>query len=455
MYKNVRELTDTVERLLVVPGVRYDQQVLLMDYLRCLPSDVRTKLVDEAYVEQHNFTSFNKKALDIEAKLGSVHQSQGDGRKKRLPRDWKKKGQLMFVDHDGQTTKIDEFPDLGDETEHDGASETSNGGVVAPIKEKARGTGKKKVVRSTGQGNQGTPTWVKLGLEYEVLRDRVARGTCMNCGNYGHTSRTCRGGTREDALQVAELGPNAPTMFRIWQEKENPVVHVENITELEEKMSTMEVRENKENIPLVEEEAEEEDVSINVREMFDRMEDSVDKMQRLHLRLRGICEKVGREGIGYPKVFTMGHEGPGEGPKEPNPRMLKANMAAKTSMGQRNVRGSIPYATRRPGGGNPPKEQAQTSQPTEEEPPITVEGDEEEDDKIREEEDKHAEVMTKPRKEGVKERKSKKEETMTKKRKYKTSIEEGVDLEGLVNKLFEGHNELLNLREILASTRRG
>ncbi|GBG91933.1 hypothetical protein CBR_g54028 [Chara braunii] len=51
----------------------------------------------------------------------------------------------MFVDHDGQATEIDDFPDLGDETEQDGVSETSDGGVVAPIKEKARGTGKQKV----------------------------------------------------------------------------------------------------------------------------------------------------------------------------------------------------------------------------------------------------------------------------------------------------------------------
>ncbi|GBG76197.1 hypothetical protein CBR_g21946 [Chara braunii] len=191
-FKNVRELTDTVERLLVVPGVRFDQQVLLTDYLKCLPAEVRTKLVDEAYVEQHTFASFSKKALDIEAKLGSAHQVPHDGRK-RLPQDWKKKGQLMFVDHDGQSTEIDDFPDLGEVTEQDGANETSDGGVVAPIKEKARGTVKKKVVRSTGQGDQGTPAWVKLGLAYEVWRDRVAGGTCMNCGNYGHKSRTCRG----------------------------------------------------------------------------------------------------------------------------------------------------------------------------------------------------------------------------------------------------------------------
>ncbi|GBG90739.1 hypothetical protein CBR_g51246 [Chara braunii] len=156
----------------VVGGSIYE--VLLTDYLRCLSSEVRTKLVDEAYVEQHTFASFSKKSLDIEAKQGSAHQAPNDGRK-RLPQDWKKKGQLMFVDHDGQTTEIDDYSNLGEFTEHDGGGETLDGKVVAPIKEKARGTGKKKVGRSTGQGDQGTPAWVKIGLDYEVWRDRVAR----------------------------------------------------------------------------------------------------------------------------------------------------------------------------------------------------------------------------------------------------------------------------------------
>ncbi|GBG70642.1 hypothetical protein CBR_g7944 [Chara braunii] len=210
-YRNVHEVTYVVERLIVVPGVRFDLQVLLTDYLRCLPADVKNKLVDEAYIDQHNFASFSKKGLDIEAKVGSAHQGALDGRKKRLPQDWKKKGQLMFVDHDGQATEIDDFSDLGDETEHDGANETSDGGVVAPIKEKARGTGKQKVGRSKGQGDQGTPAWVKLGLDYEVWRDRVARGTCMNGDNYGHTSRTCRGKkvtTRVAATAVVGLFSN-------------------------------------------------------------------------------------------------------------------------------------------------------------------------------------------------------------------------------------------------------
>ncbi|GBG87009.1 hypothetical protein CBR_g44463 [Chara braunii] len=217
-FKDVRELADTVERLLVVPGVRFDQQVLLTDYLRCLPAEVRTKLVDEACVEQHTFASFSEKALDIEAKLGSAHKASHDGRK-RLPQDLKKKGQLMFVDHDGQTTEIDDFPDLGELTEQDGASETSDGGVVAPIKEKARGTGKKKAGRSTGQGDQGTPAWVKLGLDYEVWRDRVARGTCMNCGNYGHTSGTCR--SKKVTTKVA-----SPTMVGLSSNPRRRSLHL-------------------------------------------------------------------------------------------------------------------------------------------------------------------------------------------------------------------------------------
>ncbi|GBG66400.1 hypothetical protein CBR_g60053 [Chara braunii] len=196
------------------------------------------------------------------------------------------------------------------------------------------------------------------------------------------------GGTREEALRIATLGPNAPGMFRIWQEKEEPIMQVEDVTNLEEKVSRMRIGEDKEDVPIVEGEAEEDDVRTNVRDAFDRMEDLVDKMQRLHLRRQEICRGAGREEAGCPKVFTMGRGGSGDGPNEPNPRMQRANMAARNSGSQRSIRGTIPFATRRPAGGNPQKEQAQASQPAEEEPPITVEGDEEEDEKIREEEER-------------------------------------------------------------------
>ncbi|GBG83902.1 hypothetical protein CBR_g37773 [Chara braunii] len=182
-YRTVREVTDVVERLIVVPGVRYDPQVLTY-YLRCLPTDVKNKLVDKANVDVHNFASFNKNALEIEAKLGSAHQGQVDSRREKLPQDWRKKGNLMFVDHDGQATEIDDFPEHGEDTEQDGSCETSDVGVVAPIKEKPRGAEKQKVARSKGQGDQGMPAWVKLGLDYEDMprQEGHHEGSLSNSG---------------------------------------------------------------------------------------------------------------------------------------------------------------------------------------------------------------------------------------------------------------------------------
>ncbi|GBG74406.1 hypothetical protein CBR_g18817 [Chara braunii] len=52
-YKSVRELTTTVERLIVVPGVEYNPQVLLTMFLRCLPTDIKNLLANEARLEYH------------------------------------------------------------------------------------------------------------------------------------------------------------------------------------------------------------------------------------------------------------------------------------------------------------------------------------------------------------------------------------------------------------------
>ncbi|GBG60840.1 hypothetical protein CBR_g15963 [Chara braunii] len=150
--------------------------LVLTTYLRCLTTNVKNKLVNEASMDVHNFASFSQKAVDIEAKLGSAQQGPIDGRKKKkLPQDWRKKGNLMFVDHDGQANGIDDFSGLREEKEVDWSGETSDGGVAAPSREKAKGAGKQKVSQPKGQNDQRSPIWVKLGLDYEVWRDRVAR----------------------------------------------------------------------------------------------------------------------------------------------------------------------------------------------------------------------------------------------------------------------------------------
>ncbi|GBG60294.1 hypothetical protein CBR_g4249 [Chara braunii] len=76
-YKSVRELTTTVERLIVIPGVEYDPQVLLTMFLRCLPTDIKNLLASEARLEYHTFETFSKKALDLEVTL-ALEDLQGE-----------------------------------------------------------------------------------------------------------------------------------------------------------------------------------------------------------------------------------------------------------------------------------------------------------------------------------------------------------------------------------------
>ncbi|GBG80056.1 hypothetical protein CBR_g30422 [Chara braunii] len=89
-FKSVREATDAVERLICVPGVRYDPQVLLTSY-----------------------------------------SPTTDGRKKTLPPNWKAKGRIMFVDNDGSTIELDDNFQEGVGAEAGG--DTSEGGVVAVV----------------------------------------------------------------------------------------------------------------------------------------------------------------------------------------------------------------------------------------------------------------------------------------------------------------------------------
>ncbi|GBG76167.1 hypothetical protein CBR_g21916 [Chara braunii] len=89
-YKSLRELTTTVKRLIVVPGVEYNPQVLLTTFLRYLPTDIKNLLASEACREYHTFETFSKKALDLEAMLGSAQTPSTNGRKKKTPQEWKK-----------------------------------------------------------------------------------------------------------------------------------------------------------------------------------------------------------------------------------------------------------------------------------------------------------------------------------------------------------------------------
>ncbi|GBG87677.1 hypothetical protein CBR_g45831 [Chara braunii] len=153
---------------------------------------IRNRLAGEANINTHNFPSFSKKALDLEAKIGHGHNPMTDGRKKSLPPNWKAKGCIMFVDNDGSTIEFDdEFPaGVGSKA---GSVEASGGGVVAVVAHKGKATGRRRGgSRSRSQVDPNAPPWEKAGLTEDEWRDRYTRQACIRCGQYGHNQFKCR-----------------------------------------------------------------------------------------------------------------------------------------------------------------------------------------------------------------------------------------------------------------------
>ncbi|GBG80610.1 GT2-family glycosyltransferase [Chara braunii] len=81
------------------------------------------------------------------------------------------------------------------------------------------------------------------------------------------------------------------------------------------------------------------------------------------------------------------------------------------------------------------------------------EDDDEEDERLRQEEDQRAELRAKKR--GARqEAEPSLPDSVPKRKKYAVRMEEGFDVERMVDKLLEGHNDLMNLKDILASAPR-
>ncbi|GBG66585.1 hypothetical protein CBR_g64857 [Chara braunii] len=94
------------------------------------------QLAGEANINMHDFPSFSKKALDLEAKIGHGQTPTTDGRKKTLPPNWKAKVSIMFVDNDGSTIELDDEFQAGVGSE-EGSVEASRGVVVVAVAQKS------------------------------------------------------------------------------------------------------------------------------------------------------------------------------------------------------------------------------------------------------------------------------------------------------------------------------
>ncbi|GBG90870.1 hypothetical protein CBR_g51376 [Chara braunii] len=107
------------------------------------------------------------------------------------------------------------------------------------------------------------------------------------------------GGMRKEAQRRAELGPPPPAMFRLWQEEDvRSTIKVDELTNGE---SEEDIR--RQESVVIEEEEEESYCQGRATDTMERMEDLVEKMQRLNLEMRSFCE-----GVAKPMVYLLGSE---------------------------------------------------------------------------------------------------------------------------------------------------
>ncbi|GBG59210.1 hypothetical protein CBR_g32226 [Chara braunii] len=264
------------------------------------------------------------------------------------------------------------------------------------------------------------------------------------------------GGIREEALRRASAPapPAPPAAFRIWQEVEDRQgVRIEEISENEEVEQRLRADTKKEEPIVVESDDDEQDGGHGrARDTMERMEDLLAKIGRYQDKLTTLCEEVNRWKGELPLVYLIdsgpGAQGgcgnlPGVTVTAPTPR---SGMTFRPP--SRAGRAALAARTRSKGAPDSSHPTQDSPGPSGEKEMVEIpEDDEDEDEKLRKEEDKKAEERAKKR--GAKTSADKEQEG--KKRKYKVRMEEGFDVEGMVDRLLEGHNDLMNLKDILAS----
>ncbi|GBG84003.1 hypothetical protein CBR_g37877 [Chara braunii] len=267
------------------------------------------------------------------------------------------------------------------------------------------------------------------------------------------------GGVRAEAHRRAATGPPPSAIFRLWQEKEEPPFGVEEVGSDEEVTQGLRGGSKTEEAIIIESDDEEEEERTEPPSvLFEKMKDLLDKMGRYQQKLVGLCEEVKQWRSNIPTVLLY-DSGPESAPGRPGV----------------NVVGSCPQPGLR---GRPLTPQARLAQAartrnqatasTSQEPPrrehepgrrkkvVEVEdGDdeEEEDERLRREEDQRAEQRA--RKKGIRgEAEPVIQDGPPKKKKYVVWLEEGFHVEKVIDRLPEGHNDLMTLKEILESAPR-
>ncbi|GBG77487.1 hypothetical protein CBR_g23934 [Chara braunii] len=289
-----------------------------------------------------------------------------------------------------------------------------------------------------------------------------------------HIDPKTPGGIRQEALRRAAAGPpTAPTMFRVWQEREDPGVRAEEIVdENEEVTQRLKAGTIKEEPIVVESDDEAQEV---VRELastiLERMEDLLAKVGRYQERLRAMCEEAREWEMSLPEVMLYGFGPESSSGPQGCPSVATAAVGPRSGMTFKppTSHGRVPQAAQTRGqskatasqgpsqapGSAPPRK---APEPERRKEVVEVqeeedEGDDEEDERLRQEEDRRAEQRAK--KKGIQGgAEPSLHDGVPKRKKYVVRLEEGFDVERMVDNLLEGHNDLMNLKDILASAPR-
>ncbi|GBG68082.1 hypothetical protein CBR_g1203 [Chara braunii] len=330
--------------------------------------------------------------------------------------------------------------------------------------------------------------------------------TYWHCGDVGHTIRFCQRrrddelsglisscmdwdiydkwgehidpktpeGIRQEALRRATVGPSAPpTMFRMWQERQESAIRVEEIVgDSEEVTQRLKAGTIREEAIVVEsddegQEGEREPAII----ILEKMEDLLEKVGRYQQKLQTRCEEALRWEANLPEVFLYDSGPEPSSGQQGCPRVATVGTGPRSGMTFRppTSHGRVPQATRtrsqnKVGPSQEPSQAPSWAPPRKEPEPghrkevVEVpeeedEDDDEEDERLRQEEDQRAELRAKTR--GAwEEPEPSLPDSVPKRKKYEVRMEEGFDIERMVDKLLEGHNDLMNLKDILASAPR-
>ncbi|GBG85713.1 hypothetical protein CBR_g40442 [Chara braunii] len=354
-----------------------------------------------------------------------------------------------------------------------------------------------------GQGDQGSQ---QGGQGYGRPRFDWRNTTCWHCGVVGHTIRFCQqrwddelaglisscmdgdiydkwgehidprtpGGIRQEALKRAAAGPSAaPAIFRMWQEREDPAIRVEEIMgDSEEVTQRLKVGAIKEEPIIVESDDEErEDEGEPAITTLEKMEDLMEKIRRYQRKLKELCNEVQGWRVDLPKVFLY-ETGPGPAAGQqssPGAAMVGSGPRSGMMFIPPTPHGRAPQATQtrsqsKADPSQPPRQAPSQAPPRKRPEPerrkevVEVKEEEEEDDdtedeRLRQEEDRRTEQRAQ-RKEAQERVEPGTQDGVPRKRKYTVRLEEDFDVERMVDRLLEGHNNLMNIKDILASAPR-